>query len=91
MTTRFPRPLHERLRQASFDTRIARNTLVNQGLLLRLGLPGYLTAARDEAVADAAASERAGTMERAARMRGQAEAYEDALEQVARAAGAEQP
>jgi hypothetical protein len=48
MTVRFPRELHERLRKASYDTRIPINTQVNQGAVLRL-------AAMDETLARALA------------------------------------
>lgn len=37
-TSRFPKTLHDRLRRASFETRLHINTLVNEGAILRLAM-----------------------------------------------------
>lgn len=37
-TVRFPKPVHQALRKASFDGEVAMNTLINEGLVLRLAL-----------------------------------------------------
>lgn len=64
MTVRFPRPLHRALRKARFDYEVVMNTLVNEGVMLRLAAlddtfaraladtdPGSLTAWGDKSEA----------------------------------------